>query len=65
MINKMKKKYEKFILITNIILAIFILISLIVLMFAASILLYSNMPDKIPMHWNSKGEIVDYSSKLS
>ena len=41
----------------------FILISLIFLMFLASIALYPNMPEKIPMHWNAKGNIDDYSGR--
>ena len=41
------------------------IILIIVLMFAASIYFYPQLPDKIPTHWNFKGEIDGYSGKLS
>jgi len=41
------------------------IILIIVLMFAASIYFYPQLPDKIPTHWNFKGEIDGYSGKLT
>jgi len=41
------------------------IILIIIMMFAASIYFYPQLPDKIPTHWNFKGEIDGYSGKLS
>ena len=41
------------------------IILIIIMMFAASIYFYPQLPDKIPIHWNFKGEIDGYSGKLS
>ena len=38
-------------------------IGLILLMVATGFLLYSRLPDQVPSHWNSAGQIDDYSSK--
>ena len=38
-------------------------ISLIILAFIVGILLYPDLPDKIPSHWNAQGEIDAWSSK--
>ncbi|GAB1455843.1 hypothetical protein MASR2M48_11500 [Spirochaetota bacterium] len=32
--------------------------------FLVSILLYSKLPEQLPMHWNAKGEIDRYGSKF-
>ncbi len=41
------------------------IILIIIMMFAASIYFYPQLPDKIPTHWNFKGEIDGYSGKLT
>lgn len=41
-----------------------LLIVLIFFMFIISLILYPFLPDKIPMHWNFKGEIDRYGSKF-
>lgn len=38
-------------------------ISLIVLMFAAAAVLWASAPDRMPVHWNIKGEVDRYGSK--
>jgi uncharacterized membrane protein len=40
-------------------------LTLILLMFIASSFLYSSMPEKMPIHWNSKGEIDGYGSRFT
>lgn len=42
----------------------FIIILFIILMFLTGIIVYPYLPDKIPMHWNFKGEIDRYGSKF-
>ncbi len=39
-------------------------ISIIVLMFIVGITLYPSMPDRMPIHWNTKGEIDSYGPKF-
>jgi len=41
------------------------IILIIIMMFAVSIYFYPQLPEKIPTHWNFKGEIDGYSGKLS
>ena len=41
------------------------IILIIIMMFAASIYFYPQLPDKIPTHWNFKGEIDGYSGKVT
>src|SRR5690606_12391804 len=41
------------------------LILMIIAAFAISIYFYPMLPDRIPTHWNFKGEIDGYSGKLS
>ncbi|MDI6601433.1 MAG: DUF1648 domain-containing protein [Thermoanaerobacteraceae bacterium] len=41
-----------------------ILLGLVAICFILTIVLYPNLPDKIPTHWNFQGEIDSYSSKL-
>jgi uncharacterized membrane protein len=40
--------------------AVFILVAL-----ASSIVLYPSLPDRVPMHWNARGEVNGYGSRLS
>lgn len=40
-----------------------IIIILIFISLLATILFYPNLPEKIPLHWNVKGEIDSYGSK--
>ncbi|MFC2174832.1 SdpI family protein [archaeon] len=41
----------------------YITLALIALMFVSAIVLLSGMPDKVPMHWNAKGEVDGYGSR--
>jgi len=40
------------------------ILGLILLSFLVGIALYDHLPDKIPMHWNLKGEVDSYGSKF-
>lgn len=43
-----------------------IIISLIIIAIAAYVLImYNQLPDKIPMHWNMQGEVDSYGSKIA
>ena len=41
-----------------------VLLILIVLGFALGVYFYPSLPDKVPIHWNSRGEVNGYGSKL-
>lgn len=40
------------------------ILSLIIITFIISLILYPYLPDKVPSHWNIRGEVDAYSSKL-
>lgn len=40
------------------------LLVLIAIMFIVSFVVYSDLPDKMPIHWNLKGEIDNYTSRF-
>ncbi|MCX7694882.1 MAG: SdpI family protein [Caloramator sp.] len=40
------------------------ILSLIIITFLISVILYPYLPDKVPSHWNIRGEVDAYSSKL-
>jgi uncharacterized membrane protein len=50
--------------ISNVLKKDWVILILIVLGFALGVYFYPALPDKVPIHWNSRGEVNGYGSKL-